>query len=56
MFKNKNKRKFYPTPKNKGERLGWVAVKDAKLVSFREVLAEGEVIRLENGKKPLLVP
>ncbi|MAZ72975.1 MAG: hypothetical protein CMC70_07485 [Flavobacteriaceae bacterium] len=60
MFKkNRNQVKSHKenTPlRSKGDRLGWVSLKEAKSVSLSSVLAEGEVVRVDRYSTPLLVP
>lgn len=52
--KNKTKK---PLPyKSKGERLGWVSIKDAKSVSLSSVLHDGKVVSPSSMKRPILVP
>lgn len=57
MFKSrfKSRKRHSSSVKSKGERLGWVSIKDAKPVKLREILSEGEVVDVIN-QKPLLVP
>ena len=57
MFKNgfKSRKKSSSTVKSKGERLGWVSVKDAKPVKLRNLLKDGEVVNVQTNH-PLLVP
>ena len=57
MFKNrfKSKKSKSSTVKSKGERLGWVSVKNAEPVRLRSVLSDGEVVNVQNAH-PLLVP
>lgn len=57
MFNNrfKSRKKHSASVKSKGERLGWVSIKDANPVKLREILSEGEVVDVTN-QKPLLVP
>lgn len=51
----KSGKKYSSSEKSKGERLGWVSIKDAKPVKLREILSEGEVVVVANDKQ-LLVP
>ena len=41
---------------SKGVRLGWVSLKDAKIVKLEEVLTEREEVRFDHSFRPLLVP
>lgn len=51
----KSRKKYSSSEKSKGERLGWVSVKDANHVKLNNVLSDGEVVVVTN-EKPLLVP
>ena len=44
------------TFRSKGNRLGWVSLKDAKTVSLENVLSSGKVINQESNFEHLLVP
>ncbi len=57
MFKSgfKSRKKSSTTLKSKGERLGWVSVRDAKPVKLRNLLTDGEVVNVDNTN-PILVP
>ncbi|MDT0678832.1 hypothetical protein [Autumnicola musiva] len=53
-FKGKKSTSF----KTKGDRLGWVSVREAKSVSLKKALSDGkEVVHFnKSDKTPLLVP
>ena len=57
MFKNrfKSRKSSSSAVKSKGERLGWVSVKDAEPIRLRNVLSDGEVVQVRHAH-PLLVP
>jgi hypothetical protein len=42
--------------KSKGERLGWVSISDVETVDLKRVLTNGEVVRLSQDNRPMLVP
>ncbi len=44
------------TLKTKGERLGWVSINDVETVDLKKVLTNGEVVRLNQDNRPMLVP
>jgi len=44
------------TFRSKGNRLGWVSLKDAKTVSLENVLSSGKVVNQESKFEHLLVP
>lgn len=63
VFKNKSsKRKDSEglvktrTYRSKGDRLGWVSLKEAKSVNLERALSSGEVVRRNSNFEPLLVP
>ncbi len=42
--------------KTKGQRLGWVSINEVETVSLERVLTNGEVVKLNQDNKPMLVP
>lgn len=42
--------------KSKGDRLGWVSIKDAKKYKLSELLVEKQYVEIKGYQKPLLVP
>ena len=42
--------------KSKGDRLGWVSIKDAKKYKLSELLVEKQYVEIKDSQKPLLVP
>ena len=42
--------------KSKGDRLGWVSVKNARNVDLKVVLSNGQVAKFKTNRAPLLVP
>jgi len=54
----KNTLKSYKSKKvrSKGERLGWLSFEDAESVDLRKVLTNGEVVKLSQDNRPMLVP
>ncbi len=42
--------------RSKGERLGWLSLKETKSVDITKVLVKGEVIKINKDNQPLLVP
>jgi hypothetical protein len=54
LFKYKKSASF--NFKSKGVRLGWVSLRDVKIVKLEETLDEREVVLLDNKYSPMLVP
>lgn len=51
-FKSKKSTSY----KTKGDRLGWVSLKEAKSVSLEKALSDGKEVHFKSDKTPLLVP
>ena len=59
-FKNKftssNKGSKGRNVKTKGDRLGWASVNTVETVDLKRVLTNGEVVKLNQDNRPMLVP
>jgi hypothetical protein len=42
--------------RSKGDRLGWLSLKETKSVDITKVLVNGEVIKINKDNQPILVP